>query len=164
MSKNEIVTYDDYAEIILYDRQGNEKCRAIIDLDDIEKVKNYRWYFDGKYVRKSGNERLHRFIMDCPKGMVVDHINHNELDNRKFNLRVCTKQQNDMNKRKQPNNTSGITGVTWDKSNNKWMAQIQVNGKNIKLGRFKNKEDAIEARKQAEIKYFGEYRNYSIRW
>ena len=96
--------------------------------------------------------------MDCPKDMVVDHINMNPLDNRKCNLRICTMQQNNFNKKEQTNNTSGRVGVTWDKQTNKWLAQIQVDGKNIKLGRFKNKEDAIKVREEAELKYFGEYK------
>ena len=151
-------TRKDPNEIIVYDNYGKEINKALIDLDDIEKVKNYKWTFDGRYVRKSGKERLHRFIMNCPKDMVVDHINMNPLDNRKCNLRICTMQQNNFNKKEQTNNTSGRVGVTWDKQTNKWLAQIQVDGKNIKLGRFKNKEEAIRAREEAELKYFGEYK------
>lgn len=156
---NEIILYEDYAEVILCDKHGQERCRALIDLDDVERVRVCRWCFDGKYVRKSDKQRLHRFIMDCPDNMIVDHINMNRLDNRKSNLRICTKSQNNMNKRKQSNNTSGITGVVWDKQNNKWIAQININSRNIKLGRFSTIEEAIEARKQAELEYFGEYRN-----
>ena len=151
-------TRKDPNEIIVYDNYGKEINKALIDLDDIEKVKNYKWTFDGKYARNSGKERLHRFIMNCPKDMVVDHINMNPLDNRKCNLRICTMQQNNFNKKEQTNNTSGRVGVTWDKQTNKWRAQIQVDGKSIKLGRFKNKEDAIKAREEAELKYFGEYK------
>ena len=101
MGKNEIVTYDDYAEIILYDRQSNEKCRAIIDLDDIDKVKDIRWLFDGRYVRSSNKKiKLHRFVIDAPKNKIIDHINHNVLDNRKNNLRICTQNDNAKNKSK----------------------------------------------------------------
>ena len=81
--------------------------------------------------------------------MEVDHINHNKLDNRKSNLRICTHQQNCMNV------SDNVKGIHYDKSRNKWMAHIK--GKN--LGRFNTKEEAIEARKQAEMDYFGEYRN-----
>jgi hypothetical protein len=96
--------------------------------------------------------------MNCPNGMVVDHINGNPSDNRKQNLRIVTQHQNAMNARLNINNTSGTTGVSWDKENNKWIAAIGVNNKNIKLGRFINIEDAIKARKEAEDKYFGEYK------
>ena len=86
---------------------------------------------------------------------VIDHINHNTLDNRKQNLRIVTRVQNQMNMSKRKDNTSGFTGVHFNKRSDKWMATIQVNYKSINLGTFKNKEDAIEARKKAEEKYFG---------
>ena len=160
MSKNEIITYDDYAEIILYDRQSNEKCRAIIDLDDVDKVKDIRWSFDGRYVRSSNKKiKLHRFVIDAPKNKIIDHINHNVLDNRKNNLRICTQNDNVKNKSKQINNTSGVTGVSWYKKYEKWRVRIQVNNKDILIGYFDDKEEAIKARKEAEIKYFGEFRN-----
>ena len=64
-----------------------------------------------------------------------------------------------MNANLSKNNTSGYTGVTWHKLSQKWQSEIRVDGKKIYLGLFINLEDAIEARKQAEIKYFGEFRN-----
>ena len=97
--------------------------------------------------------------MDCPDGMVVDHINHDRIDNRKENLRVCSIRRNTMNQSRSKNNTSGVTGVGWDKKSNKWIAYIKVNYRQITLGRFSNIDDAIEARRNAEIEYFGEYRN-----
>lgn len=158
---NEIIIYNDYAEIILYDQHGNErKEKGIIDLEDVEKIKEYKWCYSHGYI---GCDRLgiriHRFILDCNKNDVVDHINGNTLDNRKQNLRICSQQQNTMNNSNiRSNNTSGYKGVTWDKSKNKWTAQITVNYKNIHLGRYDKIEDAIKARQKAEIKYFGEYR------
>ena len=154
---NEIVEYDDHAEIILYNKQCEEVARALIDLEDIDKIKNYKWRVnDNGYVLTdikgtTKKIRLHRFIMDCPDDKVVDHINHDRLDNRKSNLRICTQQQNLMNKKS--------VGVTFDKRRNKWYAQIMHNRKHVFLGSFNTKEEAIEARKRAEIEYFGEYRN-----
>ena len=164
-SEERIIEYDDYAEIILYNRQYEEIARTLIDLEDIDRVKNYKWYLhDNGYVitdikSTKKHVRLHRFIMDCPDGMVVDHINHNPLDNRKDNLRVCTQQQNMMNQSKRKDNTSGITGVHWveGKRRKKWVARITVNKKQKTLGYYNTKEEAIEARKQAEIEYFGEF-------
>lgn len=157
---NEIIEYDDYAEIILYDRHGNEKARAIIDLDDVDKCKYYRWSYDSTgagYVKcRSENIRLHRFIMDAPNNLYVDHINHNGLDNRKSNLRICTKQENDFNKQTLRRNTSGYPGVS-QLPNGKWRAYITFNRRQICLGRFSDIEDAIRARRQAEIDYFGSY-------
>ena len=160
MSKNEIVTYDDYAEIILYDRQGNEKCRAIIDLDDIEKIKNYKWSLKGNGYIATGHNGLllHKLITNTNKDEIVDHINRNKLDNRKCNLRICTYSQNQMNKCVQSNNKSGYTGVRWDKRAKKWKVQITVNKKQLHLGYYNDIEEAIKVRKKAEIEYFGEYR------
>lgn len=88
---------------------------------------------------------------------LIDHISGDGFDNRIENLRLATSSQNLSNKRKTDKNTSGVVGVTWDKANNKWMAQICVNRKNIKLGRFESKDDAALARKAAEIRYRGEF-------
>ena len=157
---NEIIEYDDYAEIILYNKDCEEVARALIDLEDIDKVKDYKWKLkDSGYACNNNCGYLHRFIMDCPDNMVVDHINHNRLDNRKSNLRICTQQQNSMNAGKRNDNKSGTTGICWDKSRNKWKSYIDINNKRINIGRFNTKEEAIEARKQAELEYFGEYRN-----
>ena len=157
---NEIIEYDDYAEIILYNRQGEEISRALIDLDDIEKVRDYKWGLSNYYVyNKKINIYLHRLIMDCPDDMMVDHIDHNKLDNRKSNLRICTQQQNNMNISLRSHNTSGYSGIYHDKSNNRFRARITYNKNVINLGSFKTLEEAIEARKKAELEYFGEYRN-----
>lgn len=83
-------------------------------------------------------------------GMEVDHINGNSEDNRIDNLRVVTRQENCKNIKKARNNTSGVPGVYWDKSRNKWRPSISINGKNKCLGRFDNFEDAVRARKIAE--------------
>ncbi len=97
--------------------------------------------------------KMHRVIMCAEKGMIVDHINHNGLDNTRNNLRVVTNQENLKNMKLKKNNTSGFTGVTWCKKENRWVSQIMINRKTICIGRFSNKEDAIKARKEANIKY-----------
>lgn len=133
------------------------------DKDDYYKIKDKCWYLSklGYLYSKHKNETLlmHRVIMGLCKECksVVDHINHNPLDNRKANLRITTQNNNCYNKSKQSNNTSGCPGVTFDKSKNKWMAFISYNGKNIFLGRYEKYEDAVKARKEAEERYFGEY-------
>ena len=156
---NEIIDCVDHAEIITYNSKGEETARALIDLENVDIVKDYKWRLnDQGYIVNDKVGRLHRFLTNPPDNMVVDHINHNKLDNRISNLRICTSQQNNMNTSKRSDNSSGVTGVYWDKQNNKWIASIQVNGKQIHLGYFKTKEGAVEARRQAEIEYFGEYR------
>ena len=158
---NEIIKHEDYAEIILYDKKCNEKARAIIDLDDIAICKQYKWKENGHGYAYCTTEKifLHRLVMGLPeKKKVIDHINHNTLDNRKSNLRICTIQQNGFNQSLSNINSSGVKGVNFHKASGKWRAFIKYNRKNIHLGLFENKEEAIEIRKRAEIKYFGEYR------
>lgn len=156
---NEIIEYDDYAEIVLYDKQCKEIARAIIDLDDVDKVKQYKWHLDNDGYASSGRNsmKLHKLIMECLDNMTIDHINRNRLDNRKENLRFCTHQQNMMNLSVRIDNSSGVTGVCWHKKSNKWRAQIKLNKKTKHLGYYDNIEDAIQARRQAEIDYFGEF-------
>jgi hypothetical protein len=92
-----------------------------------------------------------------PGASLIDHINGNGFDNRIENLRLANPSQNLSNKRKINSNTSGTVGVTWDKANQKWIAQIMVNRRHIKIGRFLSKSDACAARKAAEIRHFGSF-------
>lgn len=156
--KNKVIEYEDYAEMVLYDKDGNEVARTLIDLEYIDLVTKYKWYLsDNGYVKSKKMGRLHRFIMNPPEGMVVDHINHNPLDNRRDNLRICTQHENCFNQSMRKNNTSGTTGIYLDKRSNTWHAQIRVGDRRIYIGYFKTKEEAAEARRQAEIEYFGEF-------
>lgn len=156
---NEIIKYENYAEVCLYNRKCKEIARTKIDLKDIEKIKKCKWCLTSNgYVSGSNGEFLHRFIMKCPDHLEIDHINHDTLDNRRCNLRVCTRQENNMNKGLYNHNTSGVTGVTWDKEKEKWKSQIKINNENRHLGYFKNKEKAIKIRKKAEKELFGEFR------
>ena len=87
----------------------------------------------------------------------VDHINHDLLDNRKSNLRVTTKSQNQMNNKLAKNNTSGVTGVSYCKESGKWVSYIHLYNKRITLGYFIDFDDAVKARLNAEDEYFKEY-------
>lgn len=121
------------------------------DLEDYDKIKPYSWRLNRGYVAAWINGKttqMHRFILNASK--IVDHINHNTVDNRKSNLRECTPAQNSMNR-------NGVAGITFDKLSNKWNAYIGMNYKRINLGYFKVKQDAIEARKKAEKEYFGKF-------
>ena len=132
------------------------------DLEDYDLIKDYCWRIDNKgYVIAniiSNNNQtiaLHKLLF--PLSIYVDHKNHQRCDNRKINLRVVTPSQNCMNKIIRSDNTSGITGVSWNCKNNKWLAKITIDYKTIYLGYYGNFEDAVKARKEAEEKYFGEY-------
>lgn len=142
----------------------NRSDEILIDTEDIEKIKNFTWRVDtnGYVICSLYNEktkkydllgRIHRIIMNCPDGYVVDHINGNKLDNRKNNLRICLQSENTKNHVVGGNNTSGYSGITYNKNNNNW--RVRIGDKEI--GSFANFEDAVKARKEAENKYFGEY-------
>lgn len=105
--------------------------------------------FPGDYIKE-----IHRWIMGDPPGKYVDHINGNTLDNRKRNLRSCSNAANIRNGKVRTNNTSGYTGVYFDKRSGKWGAAIKVMYKTIRLGVFDLKKDAIKVRKNAEKRYF----------
>lgn len=143
-----------------YTSKGEE---FYFDIEDYEKIKKYTWWIDkdGYVITENNKKRLslHRLITNCSNDTVVDHKygEHTRNDNRKYNLRVCKQQNNMMNCKISKNNTSGVTGVVWDKRGNKWIAVITYNYKQIYLGGFNNFEDAVKARKEAEEKYFGEY-------
>lgn len=154
---NEYNLQNDYG--IGYLANGN---KFYFDLEDYDKIKDYWWYEDigGYVVTNNSQQRLamHRLLMNVTdKTIYIDHISHNKKDNRKQNLRIADTSKNQMNKRILPNNTSGVTGVYWDKRNNKWRAQIVNKGKTYNLGRYTEKEDAIKARKDAEEKMFREW-------
>ena len=111
------------------------------------------------YIQVDGVRYLaHRLVWlyiynEIPTGD-IDHINRIKNDNRLINLRSATRKENSQNKNISTNNTSGITGVVWDKSRNKWFARIKIDYKTINLGRYTSKDLAIAARKNAEKQYF----------
>lgn len=144
------------AHIALY---GNRI--VLIDAVDFEVVAQWRWSFDGKYAtRKPGRKGrkiyLHRFIMNAMPGVEIDHINGDKLDNRRCNLRITTRQQNSLNARGK-GGTSQFKGVAWDKANQKWMANIMINGRNHRIGRFRDELEAARAYNDAARELHGEY-------
>ena len=157
--ENEIIEYDDYAEMLLYDRNGEPISKTKIDLEYIDVLKQYKWHMLGQYVSSiiNGTEMLlHRFLMNPPDDMEVDHINRDKLDNRRSNLRVCTHQENDWNKLAGTRNKSGYSGVK-ENGKGKWLASIIINKKPKHLGTFNTYEEAVEARIKAEKEYFGDF-------
>lgn len=146
---------------------------ALIDNEDFNLVNKYKWYYAKNgyasakvyFGRKNGKNiqkgiYMHKVIMKPKKGMDIDHINQNKLDNRKSNLRVCNRSQNLINRPKQINNTSGFKGVTFFKWGNRikrWKAQIQINNKHKSLGYYLTKEEANIAYNIGAKEYFGEF-------
>lgn len=163
---NEIILYDNYAEMLLYNRDKSERCRVLLDIEDISKVNNTVWSFStGGYVRTKYKDTgictcIHRVILEVTdSNVVVDHINMNRLDNRKSNLRLANKSQNSMNRETPKNNTYGFRGVSYDKRRDKFRAYIKVDQKQISLGYYTSFEDAKTARLEGEVKYFKEFKN-----
>lgn len=148
--KNEIIDCGSYCEIYLYNIRHQKVARAKIDKDDLGKIKKYKWSMNNGYVCCSSKKiKLHQLILDKKDESDIDHINHRPTDNRKRNLRHCTRSQNLMNKK--------VKGCYRDKRDKKWETKIMINYKSISLGRFKDKQEAITARRNAEQKYFKEF-------
>ena len=83
----------------------------------------------------------------------IDHINHNTSDNRLCNLREVSCAENHQNRARKTNSASGYLGVTWHKRDHRWQAHLEVNGKAIHLGSYRDLTDALAARQQAELKF-----------
>jgi len=142
---------------------------AIVDDADYEWLIQYSWHVASNhntwYARRGIGRpnkhtqiiRMHREIMNPPPGMMVDHVNHDGLDNRRSNLRNVTTTQNRHNGRKQSRNTSGYKGVCWDKYNSKWHVRIGHNGKTTFLGLFDCKVEAAYAYDEAAKILHGEF-------
>jgi hypothetical protein len=157
--KNEIIIKDNFAEVVLYDKANREIARALIDIEDIDKVNKHKWHLSkhGYAVCNSSAIRMHRLIMDVTSDNdQVDHENTKRLDNRKSNLRVCNNQQNSRNKGVSRSNT-GFIGVSYQKRDKNYQAHIKVDYEKIYLGTSKIIEEAIKLRLEAEFKYFGKY-------
>ena len=142
---------------------------ALVDDADYEWLMQWKWH-----VHKSGGgfyavraewdgEKQHivhmsRVILDAPRGKEVDHKNHCTLDNRRCNLRICTKSQNQHNQIKQKRSTSSVyKGVYWDRGGNRWQSRIKINGHSIYLGNFCSESEAALIYNDAAIKYHGEF-------
>lgn len=141
----------------------NSTLVAYIDKEDYELVKDYTWNIRDRDNGYSG----YRSISTRINGKTVtlcalltgydycDHIDRDPLNNRRSNLREATHTENMRNCSKRRDNTSGYIGVIWNKRAKKWEAQLSLAHKNLHLGKFEDKEEALRARLEAELKYFG---------
>lgn len=120
-----------------------------------------RWMYAGRKAPREGGKQktllMHREIMDVPAGMDVDHINHRTLDNRRDNLRLCTRSQNSQNRLLGSRNTSGLKGVSWDRQKRKWGASGRLAGKTYHLGHFDDPVEAARAYDAFARENFGEF-------
>ena len=169
---NKIVIHSKYAYIHLGGTKYPDKI-AMIDKEDVNKIKNFSWwparqqhhqeYFYAMAQRKKTKVKerktilMHHLIKEVPEGKEIDHINGNGLDNRQENLRDATASQNCMNIRPRENTTSKYKGVSWDKNKERWRARIQIEGKMIHLGRFREEENAAKAYNKKALELVSEH-------
>lgn len=144
---------------------------AKVDPADYKRLRGYEWLAKkgGKsfYARRrvaSGEKRknrltyMHQDVIQVPEGMVIDHINHDGMDNRSANLRAATYSQNMYHRRKRSGAThSKYKGIHLDKTRRKWHASITFAKKKIHLGYFRSEIDAARAYDRAARKYHGEF-------
>lgn len=141
---------------------------AIIDCEDWEKVKGYNWqavyntktrsFYASTGICNNGIQRtirMHRFLLNAPRGKQVDHINHDTLDNRKSNLRLCNNSQNQRNSRLRMDNSSGYRGVK--RHGSRWRADIACNNHRQLLGVFDSPEEAYNAYREVAARLHGDF-------
>jgi len=141
---------------------------AVIDADKAEFIGQWNWHaspsrsnvyalrsteIKGKYI----GFRMHRVLIGAPDHLHVDHINGDSLDNRIENLRLVTNHQNCFNRKINSNSTSGLKGVTWNKKDQRWRAQIRFDGEKIFLGNYKCPNEAYAAYCKASADLHGEF-------
>ena len=142
---------------------------VIVDAEDYLWLSKYTWFAEGTgenfyAVRKAAGKsiKMHRQIMNAPNHLVVDHIDHNGLNNRKENLRICTFAENCRNLRASRHKSSKDKGVHWHKRNKKWAAQITCDHKTHHLGYFRDEIDAAKAYDKAAVELFGEFASLNL--
>jgi len=130
---------------------------TIVDDEDYQYLSGFKWRINGRYaVKGKKGYRMHRILMDDPVGMCVDHINRNTMDNRKCNLRVCSKAENSRNCKLRKDGKSKYRGVSLYRDK-KWRVQIKYNGKVIHIGYFDKESDAAKAYDKEAIELHGEF-------
>jgi hypothetical protein len=141
---------------------------TIVDDENFDRFSKYKWHLDKRGRRlyakrdivieeKRTTIYMHQEIIIVPNGLEIDHKNSNGLDNRKENLRICNRTQNNGNRRKRLNCSSKYKGVSWNNGKKKWQSAITVYGKTMYLGRFNDEIKAAEVYDDKAIEIFGEF-------
>jgi len=137
---------------------------AVVDAKDYPVLSQYTWFAEGTdknyyAVRKENGKsiKMHRQITNAPDHLVVDHIDHNGLNNRNNNLRLATFTQNCQNQRRLSHKTSKYKGVHWNKRQKKWAAQIHCNNKKYYLGYFHDEIEAAKAYDKKAVELHGDF-------
>lgn len=154
-TSHNIVYEDDKCFLII--KYCNKEIKILIDEEDIsiiERYKTAKLCRDG-YVYLSRNNKLyalHRVVVNCPNDKCVDHINHNKLDNRKVNLRICTYSENSLNTAYTPKYNQ--RGVYYNKRDNVWIVSFTKNRKRYFYGTYKSYKQAVTIAKSKEQELF----------
>lgn len=162
---NEIIIDEEknVAKVCLYDKDGNIRNYAIIDIEDVDKIKSYKWSeantgYATTQIDYKDIILMHRLIMSVSdRNIEVDHIDRNRLNNKKSNLRITDRQDNARNIKIQINNSSGVSGIHYDNERDKWKSQIYKGGKAIVNIRFDSFDDAVKERIKNESIYYKEF-------
>lgn len=168
---NEIIIENNIIRIKLYDNNDDEIAESITDLKYKLEVEKYKWHLTtrGRVATdlrdKNGKKItafLHQLIIQLSgknvlNNQMIDHKDNNPLNNLENNLRICTNAENNQNKQKTKNNTTGMKGIYWHSKMNKWCSKITINGVSKHLGTFQTKEDAARAYNEAAKLYHGEF-------
>ena len=161
--KNTVLKRRGYVEILC--NYKGEIFKVSVDNEDVDKLMLLTSDLKvtcthGKYYcygRINGHQVLaHRHIMGAEKGQLITFLDGNSLNLRRANLEFATRNFINRHKRLQSNNESGYHGVTWCKKHDKWVVRLYKEGKEIYLGAYRDKSEAIKARRKAERKYYPE--------
>lgn len=163
---NEIEFVDEnHANILLYDKYGNVTAKALIDAEDVERVRGYRWMACVKrrktYVRANNCGHpiyLHRYLLNYEGENEVDHEDGESLNNTKRNLRITDRPDNILNVAPHHNNKLGIRGVSYDRFHETYNVDFSYRKVRFYFKPFKTLEPAVYLRYLCETNYFGEYR------
>ena len=161
-------------KVPLNSRHGEVKF-ALVDDEDYDFISKLSWHICDKGYAKSSSIvideirykktiRMHRLIINASKGLEIDHINGDKLDNRKQNLRVCSHKENCYNRPSKVGTSSKFKGVSMMKltSSYKWRAVIRMNGEDYHLGLFESEEDAAIAYNEKAKEFFGEFARLNV--
>ena len=147
---------------------------ALVDDRDFEYLSQFKWYaaksgstfYAKRDTHLTNGKRIviymHREILNVPKGMETDHIDHFGLNNQRMNLRICTRQENQMNRNSQKNSSSKHKGIFWDKNAKKWQVQINYNGETKYLGIYHSETDAALAYNIKASELFREFAKLNV--
>lgn len=143
----------------------DDETYFLVDTKDFLTVSKYKWHKTPKGYVRSSKGYLHRILTQCPNDKVVDHINHNTLDNTRANLRICTKSENNFNRlTSNPNSSTGERGISYSHRDNSYIARFSFNDENYHLGNFISQYEALIAlvRARLAISEFSEIDNMHV--